>query len=546
MTQVAIKSPREYNLPHDTWRRGQYEATQSLLAKPDGSVTILQAPVGSGKTSLVYAMGSGGKKVTALVKTRALQSANYLGTYKFDILYGRGNYPCVHPDRPFADAGADSCIYEGEMDACEYAEQCGYLVQRGKVRRSSHRCLNLAYYLLSGWTRQERWATDYLFIDEAHLISDEVVEHCGMTVREKDRVMYGLPEFPTCYTSDEENSQRVSQWAGKARGILYGKLNALDEKSRDPSVRTRRSKIERFIAKIGVTQAALESCAKDWYVRAGSRVIEVEGRATPGLIVKPLTAKYHFPALFTGVYKRLVLMSATIGNPEIFAEELGIKEKFIYESVPNNFPPERRPVHVPECPVLGFRSPESAWMKQAEIIAGMVKDCPRDWSGVIHIQSWAQATKLAKRLTKFGVDSDRLYVPPRTGGGTNQQLDGWNTAKLSKPGMLVITPSMSEGVDLGQERICIIAKTPWPASPPGSYEAERGEYSQGMLKQRIAWGVEQRCGRTRRGNEGDYDSSFERRGMVGIVDGSFKKSGIRLYCSEDFAQSLVWEKKPGG
>ena len=232
------------------------------------------------------------------------------------------------------------------------------------------------------------------------------------------------------------------------------------------------------------------------------------------------------------------MMSATIGDPEIFAEELGLTN-WNYESIPNQFAPERRPVLVPQCPTMGYKSSDKDKDEQAKIIAKLINGVPQDWEGIIHSTSWAQARDLNFRLARAGVSKDRLFVPEQ-GGGTNRQMDQWVGAKKNGSGRLIVTPSMSEGVDLREERICIIAKVPFPSIAPGSFDAERMEYSHKMYSTRTCWSLEQRAGRTRRGNDGDYDTDFEKRGLVAIVDGAFRKRGMVKYCSKDFAESLVY------
>ena len=530
-----IPSPREYGLPHESWRPSQYQMVQTLLGKKEGSVTLMQAPTGSGKTGISRGV-AGKKSVTALVKTKMLQQTNYDGIYKFDILFGRGNYDCIHPEQMIEDAKADQCLYESRMDECEYVDECPYVMRKRLVQRSRVRSLNYSYFLTSRWTRNSKFATDYLFLDECHLLSDETVEWVGLTVRDSDRLKWGLPSFPTTYQSTKEGVDRCLDWAEQAIGVLETKLEGLTGK--DANTLSKKSRIERLVSKLTFTCSAIHRAPHDWYCRAGERALEYMGTPRPGLMIKPLTARHHFPKLFLGIYPRVVMMSATIGAPEFMAEELGI-EHWEYEQVPNQWGPEQRPVHVPECPSLGYKSPDSHWVKQAEIIKAQLEALPEDWCGVIHTNSYAQATNLAKRLDKLNFNTMRLYLP-RAGTPTNQQLSDWEMEKKRYRGRLIITPSFSEGVDLTEERICIVAKTPFASVSPGSFDYERMLYSSSMYKQRTAWKTEQMCGRTRRGREIDYDTSFEKRGWVSVVDGAFVARGVRKHCSRDFVEALVY------
>lgn len=532
-----IPSPRNYDLPHDEWRHGQYEMTQTLLGKREGSVTILQAPTGSGKTGLARAIASR-QSVTALVKTKVLQQSNYANTYKFDLLFGRANYSCIHPEQVANDAGADQCLYEAEMDQCDLVDSCPYVMQKRLTQRSRVRSLNYSYFLTSRWPRQEKFASQYLFVDECHLLSDETVEWTGLMVREVDRVKWRLSEFPSCYQSSPENTRTILGWMERAIGELDVALEGLSNR-KDAGSLARKSGAERLKNKLTFTCGAIHHAPYDWYCRSGIRALEYMGQPRPGLVIRPLTAKHHFPRLFLGVYPKVVMMSATVGAPEFLAEELGL-QTWEFERIPNQWGPERRPVHVLPCPVLGYNSPESYYVKQAELIRSALDALPRDWSGIIHVTSWKHAQGLSQRLVGAGFDASRLFVP-KSGRGTNEQLAEWDRVKLSRPGMLILTPSMSEGVDLLNERICIVAKVPFPSRAPGSYDHERMLYSSDLYKLRTAWSLEQRCGRTRRGREEDYDASFERRGYVAICDGAFQKMGVKKYCSEDFREALIYD-----
>ena len=546
MTQEAIQSirrlvvpddvhPRFFDLPHDKWREGQLDSIKYLLDRPDGSVTVLQAPTGSGKTSLSRAMARH-MSVTTLVKPKNLQVENYGNLYAFDVLFGRGNYPCVHPQRSSLDDTAAECLYEGMMDECEYVGECPYLVRKREVQRSKKRSLNYSYFLTAAWPHQSKQATKYLFLDECHNLPDETLEFISCTIREGERIRWRLPEFPSCYDSSRDSINTCLKWMESAIGILMIEMGKLKE-SEDSYSKSQKSKAERLVAKLAQTCTAIHISQDDWYVRSGQRALSYDGAQTSGLIVKPLTARYHFSKLFLGIYLRTILMSATIGNYVDFCDELGI-EDYEFHLVKNQWWPEQRPVHVLDVPSMGQSATEASRVKHAEVMAKTINDLPHDWSGVIHVTSWKHAWDLKARLTKAGV-VNRLFIPDR--GGTNKQMAQWNEVKRKGKGMLVITPSMNAGVDLLEERICIIAKVPFPFFMQGTYEWERMMYSNRFYRWQTASDLEQRCGRTRRGRSEDYDDQWNVRGYVAIADGSFRKMGLAKSCSVDFVDSLVYD-----
>jgi|SRR3990167_5659842 len=533
MTDNTRERPSNYGLTHNDWRKGQWEATQTLLKKPVGSVIFLQAPVGSGKTAYARALAER-LGATACMKTKALQE-QYRELYDFDMLFGRGNYPCVHNGRAYVEASAAECLYELQMDKCEVADKCPYLIQKAITQQSHKRALNYAYMLTSRWVKDKKWSTGYLVLDEAHILPDEVLEFVSCTVKESERVKWRLADFPSCYDSSKESFDACLKWLEDTTERLELHVHTLKGEENKP----RKAQAERMQMKLEQTLIAMSNASDDWHIRSGRQAIaRSDGTKSAGMFIKPLTARHHFPRLFLGVYPRVMMMSATLGNVQDLAEELGI-EHYDFEQVQNQWLPETRPVHVLDCPTMGMSANETARDKQAEIIANALNQLPEDWSGIIHVTSWRQADDLVARLIKHKVDKQRLFVPDR--GNTSNQLAQWNATKRSngKRGMLVVTPTFNAGVDLGEERIAIVAKCPFPYCAPGTYEFERMNYDRKFYKWQTASDLEQRAGRTRRGRDIDYDDAFNVRGYVAIADGAFRKMGMQKSCSKDFVESLV-------
>ncbi|MHA2068826.1 MAG: hypothetical protein ACXABY_31070, partial [Candidatus Thorarchaeota archaeon] len=85
----------------------------------------------------------------------------------------------------------------------------------------------------------------------------------------------------------------------------------------------RASRLQNYDYSITATQQALKECPEAWYIRSGPLVGSYRGKTVPGIIVKPLTARYHFPRLFLSDDWKTMLMSATVGDFKVFCEELG-------------------------------------------------------------------------------------------------------------------------------------------------------------------------------------------------------------------------------
>lgn len=527
-------TPADFGLSHNDFRPHQ-EATieWALNAQP---VKILEAPTGSGKTAVARAIASA-RRVVSLVRTKVLQQENYERAYGFDVLYGRGNYECVYRD---AKPGtmADHCVFAEEgMTNCPDYGRCPYIRAREKARTSEMASLNYAYWLhvFQKWT-----APDVLVCDEAHELSAITLEWAGITINNRTRKEFDLPVFPvmrtgggtSLFAKSEPLEERAYEWLNAAREKLlnlyshYSSYAETDEKARKAARR-----IELLGKKVRATMDALQLAPKDWYIRSGPGVLPASDDGTMGFVARPLTAKHHFKSYFAAGWE-LLCMSATIGSLETFTDELGLSDVDFY-SVPSNWPAPTRPIEILDVPRLGKASTDRDWDKQATEIAKAVQSVDPSWSGIIHVTSIAEASRLANRLAQKGLQ-DRVHVSPRL--STERIVADWHSRRYRVPNSLLVTWALWEGYDGTQEKISIAAKVPYPyLGDP--YEVERRNYNAKYWNQRAANQLEQGLGRTRRGNAEDYDTPEEKRGLVAIADGSWK--WVRNYFSKSFSEAIL-------
>jgi len=228
-------------------------------------------------------------------------------------------------------------------------------------------------------------------------------------------------------------------------------------------------------------------------------------------------------------------MSATIGNPDGFTEELGIDD-YLYKAIPNQWPPETRPVYDLGAPSMGRKATPADFERQAMLIAKAIKECPPEWSGVIHVTRKTESTLLAERLARHGL-GHRIWIP-RHDAPTNQQMKDWEKVKRQNPrwGMIAVTWTWMEGVDLVDERICVVAKAQFP-SLADPYETARLHFSGKTYLWRTATTLEQSLGRTRRGEKSDYDHDGIREQFVCIADSSWRR--VQSYLSRSLRDAIV-------
>jgi len=289
----------------------------------------------------------------------------------------------------------------------------------------------------------------------------------------------------------------------------------------DPDSIRKGNQAKRLLENITRTANLIEKDPTLWFVEANRNSFRA----------KPLTARYHYQKIFD-IAKNSILMSATVGDFATLAQELGITE-YVTRDVPSRYDPARRPIVILDAPPLSYKSLESDYERQADVIAEAILSFDPTWSGVIHVNKKSAAPELAERLARRGLQ-DRIWVTPQV--GTDKQLAAWNVVKRKKDGPIAIAWAWHEGVSLDDERICISAKIPF-CSLGDTYEKARFQYSRAFYAQRAAWSLQQQLGRTRRGREQDYDTDDEVRGLVAIADGNWTR--VRKYLSTDFVESVI-------
>jgi len=389
-----------------------------------------------------------------------------------------------------------------------------------------------------------------LFCDEAHNLSNVVLDFVGITVREKDRQEWGLPNFGELDSSAgggilikrEDPIDAAIAWLEKASRIMNNHCSYLGNNgNRDAAVRA-----DRLCHKVDNALASIKQCSSDWFIKSGQRARTFRGNQEPGFICRPLTARHHAPVYFTGKFDT-VMMSATIGDPTVFARELGLDD-YEFRAVPSQWPPESRPIHILDVPKMGYKSRESdhqrelRFDKQAREIAKFIDQWPDDWSGLIHVTRKREEVKLTRRLAKLGLGDRVWYVPGKVEFyvPTDRQLTAWKKRLAKAPNSLLVSCSFGEGYDGRDERINISAKVPYPVvGKRGSYEFAWMTYSRKRYDQAAAILLSQQQGRNRRGRACDYDTEDEVRGANAIADGSFERVFDKL--PEGVKEAIVFE-----
>lgn len=515
-----MKPPSAYNLPHTEWRKYQGETVEWILGT-NRKVNIVAAPTGAGKTGVAAALGSQGRTVAAVTPRLSLQEQ--YEEYGFKSLFGRGNYQCDF--NPIFTA--KNCQFL-DMYKCPVSDKCKYLEARHNYIDGDRGSINYHYYLgAREWLKsfQKEWTV----LDEAHNIRSMLLDHLTLDITPRDCEDLEIPYFPTRnYGANSLRLKIIKDWLHKA---LFNIEQALERfirlaKGGSSNLVHQVNFLRQQHTQFNNVYEGIRDEPERWF-----SWIEQDR-----LRVAPLSVEGYFEEFFTGGdHGKFLLMSATIGNIDSFTKALGI-ERYAYRAVPSRFKAEERPVYVhPEAPRMSYGASPLAKRKQASIIKEMITTVPESWSGIIHCNSKKKTRELAENLVRAGINNDRVYVIE--GKGTNGKLRNWDKYKKKQPNALGLSWSMGEGVDLGSERINILANTPF-ASLGDPIVRARAHSDGDAYKYEAALSLEQQAGRTRRGvADRDYDLELEVKGLVAIADANY--SMVMPHFSEDFVSTLT-------
>lgn len=479
-------------LGYTSWRPGQEDAIRRAMALSPGRALFVEAPTGFGKSALPAALALERHTVTVLVAERRLQ-AQYEQAFPFAaVVWGKGNYICVN--REFADIFAHRWGRPPTVDDCAAMAKlrcpdCPYRLAVERARRCNLRVLNYHYAFHSRW-----WpaGTDYVVLDEAHRIEGLLRELALLRFSERRRQRWSLPQFP------KPELLPVARWLADAAEAIAA---ALESERREllPAdlVRERRGvKHLRWLA----SQLAA-SGADDWHIE----------RVGDSLIIRPVVV-----APFANVFTRqraerpaLILMSATIGAPDVMAASLDIQNHSSI-SLPHAIPAEQRPVYyVENAPAMSHRSDAADYYDQAQLILRILDQFPNS-RGIIHTSSWSHAHMLATFIRQ-----QRAVYTPAASMPPDEQV---KQLVNSDGDTVCISPSFWEGVDLADDaaRFAIVAKIPFPDyADPVNRLILRRPGGRAWYDWQAAVKTVQGCGRIVR-HERDYGKAF-------IVDANWRR-----------------------
>ncbi len=169
-------------------------------------------------------------------------------------------------------------------------------------------------------------------------------------------------------------------------------------------------------------------------------------RGTHELEVMPLWGWTQAEQRLWRYFDRVLLMSATPGDPNIERIKLGIPaNEFLYIERPSIFPIVNRPIYYLPTAKLNYQSSEHDWRRVATVIQQVADQFP-ERKGLIHSGSAKNASHLVELLNEMFPGNNRYFTHDKASKLSREQaLEQFTVADAP---LVLISASFTTGLDL--------------------------------------------------------------------------------------------------
>ena len=315
---------------------------------------------------------------------------------------------------------------------------------------------NFSYFMAETTYSGKLLPRDVLVIDEAHNSDSELSKFIEVSISEKfAQTVLNLQMPKTLNTEraafDWIKNVYITKLTSHLKHIeaMFEQHAGLREKVKEFDALSRQIEmLDKHMCKVN---RFIELFDEDNWV---FNISETEDQKTRRLEFKPIDiSPYSEQSLFR-FGRKVLMLSATILNQRAFCESLGISlEDSAFITLPSPFPVENRPVLVSSIGKMSAGEIDNTLPKLAEAVRQILAAHPNE-KGIIHCHSYKVANYLMKNIK-----SKRLLTHK-----SEDREDVLNQHISSKEPTVLVTPSMTEGVDLkgNLSRFQIICKVPYP------------------------------------------------------------------------------------
>lgn len=401
---------------------------------------ICDAPTGSGKSDIGAAFAFASENAHIITVQKLLQDQYKASFMNMFVMQGRSSYSCIESEA--GESCADGpCQRKKKVvnDACPYAMAKNRAVTS---RVTVHNFDSFFYQTTYGGTFGGR---KLLIVDEAHNISNKFTEFMSFTIDSRGGI--AVPEADSLEDYDGFVESTLSDYLSEY--AVLENLYALDGLSQSELIRMK--DLNRNIQKMRIY---LQERSKD---NPTEFVFDFKSSGRYGSSVR-------FRPVFVGKWarqwlfnygERVLLMSATILDKDMFCREVGLNpDEVYYIKVPSTFPSENRPILKKYAGKMSYREIESTLPQVATMVQEIADKFP-DRKGIVQTHSDRIAEYLQQTLSDPRFTFNKDFPRPQ------DMLD----VHTKKKGSFIVASGLREGLDLKGDlsKIQVFCKIPYPS-----------------------------------------------------------------------------------
>lgn len=331
---------------------------------------------------------------------------------------------------------------------------CCYKNEKKAFIEGNEGITNFSYFLAETMYGGQLKPRELLIVDEAHNTEGELSKFVEVSVSERFARDILKLEWPTIKSQNgimkwirDEYRTKLRAHIDHIEGMLE-KLKVDKEKEEFLGIMKNHELLDKHICKVN---RFLGMYSEDNWVMD---IVEADGRSLRKAEFKPVDVGPYAEELLFRLGRRVVMMSATIVNRQVFCETLGIpSDQVAFLSVDSPFPIENRPIHYIPVGSMAKDQLDETLPRLAEAIKVILDEHKKE-KGIIHCHTYKIASYIKKHIR-----SKRLIT--HTSEDREEKIREHMSS--DRPTVL-LSPSLSEGIDLKDDlsRFQVVCKVPFP------------------------------------------------------------------------------------
>jgi len=501
----------EKYFPYEKVRSQQHYAINKILEiflESDKRFVVLEAGTGVGKSAIGLTVArylnrnlsaqediSGGSYFLTTQKILQEQYENDFGKSNGQMcsLYSASNYRCSYHKKNDCKTSQQmlrtekkgSAFFKNCMGSCHYKNK------KKQFLESPESITNFNYFITESTYSGKITPRKLLIVDEAHNAENVLSNFVEVSISQ-----YFCDKLIKCKWPEKVTPVNFVKWV---KNVYYPalqiKVTHFEQQLEKMGLKSKLEELRTISMKFDMLSShakKLEKFLKDYTPENWVMELqETEKRGYKKVVYRAIDVSKFADEYLLRLGQKVLLMSATILDPESFAKSMGIEDDYEVVRIPSPFPVENRPIFQSTVGSMSSSQIQYSLPKLKAAVEAILEE-HKGQKGIIHCHTYKIASYLKKNIR-----SRRLLT--HRSDNRDAVLQKHINAKNDS---VLLSPSMTEGVDLKGDlsKFQIICKVPYPYLGDPIVK-KRMNKNKGWYALQTAKSIVQSCGRSVRNKE---------------------------------------------